>query len=168
MAAHHWVVKLMLYEEPARVPFIVRFPGTIPEGVVDSEHLVSGIDVLPTLCDWVQVDCPPVTGISLKSVMENPKEPGQDFVVSELYPDTENLEMQGRMIRTQQYKYIAFSEGKNPEMLFDLQADPGETNNLAHHSAAHGKLRQHRDRLKAWCEQTDDPFATTPALNQES
>lgn len=168
MAAHRWVVKLMLYEEPTRVPFIVRLPGTVPEGVIDRKHLVSGIDVLPTLCDWAQVDCPPVTGISLKPVIENPEEPGRDALVSELYADTENLELQGRMLRTQQYKYIAFSEGKNPEMLFDLQEDPGETNNLAHNSSAHEKLRQHRDQLKTWCKQIGDPFGITPILNQES
>jgi arylsulfatase A-like enzyme len=51
MTAHCWAIKLMLYEEPLRVPFIVRWPGKIPAGVVDGQHLVSGLDVLPTLCD---------------------------------------------------------------------------------------------------------------------
>ena len=51
MAAHRWMTKLVLYEEPLRVPFIVRWPGKIPAGVVDGQHLVSGLDVLPTLCD---------------------------------------------------------------------------------------------------------------------
>ena len=64
MAAHRWVCKLMLYEEPVRVPFIVRWPGVIPYGVVDAEHLVSGLDVLPTLCSWAGVDFPEVTGTS--------------------------------------------------------------------------------------------------------
>ena len=42
MAAHRWVTKLMLYEEPLRVPFIVRSPGKIPAGAVDGQHLVTG------------------------------------------------------------------------------------------------------------------------------
>jgi len=162
MAAHRWVVKLMLYEEPTRVPFIVRWPGHIPAAVVDDHHLVSGLDVLPTLCDWAGVDYPEVTGISLRPLVENPQQAGRPFLVSELCPDTEDLEMQARMLRTQRYKYLAFSEGQNPEMLFDLEEDPGETRNLALNANGQQELDRHRTLLQEWCIQTDDPF-TLPA-----
>ena len=114
MAAHRWVVKLMLYEEPTRVPFIVRWPGVVPAGAVDDERLVSGVDVLPTLCDYAGVEYPEVTGISLKPLIEDPQAPGRPFLVAELHPDTEHLEMQGRMLRDERYKYIAFSRGRDP------------------------------------------------------
>ena len=41
----------------------------------------------------------------------------------------------GRMIRTARYKYVVFSHGQRPELLFDLETDPGETQNLAYQSA---------------------------------
>ena len=168
MAAHRWVVKLMLYEEPTRVPFMVRWPGQIPAGRVDDTHLVSGLDVLPSLCDWAGVDFPEVTGISLRPLVENPQQAGRPFLVSELCPDTEDLSMQGRMLRTQRYKYIAFSEGQNAEMLFDLEEDPGETQNLALNADARRELDRHRALLRQWCMQTSDPFITTDVLKNAS
>ncbi len=167
MAAHHWVVKLMLYEEPTRVPFILSWPDHIPAATVNDHHLVSALDVLPTLCDWANIDYPDVTGISLRLLIENPQLSGRPFLVSELYPDTENLEMQARMLRTPRHKYIAFSQGQNPEMLFDLQTDPGETQNLAL-NATNPDLPHHRTLLHQWCTQTNDPFLNTPVLSQSS
>ena len=158
MAAHRWVVKLMLYEEPMRVPFIIRWPGVVPAGTVDQQRLVSGVDVLPTLCDCAGVARPAVTGQSLKPLIEDPGDIGRALLVAELCPDTENLAMQGRMLRTRRYKYIAFSQGRDPELLFDLQTDPGETRNLAPDPAMTGELRRHRGLLEAWCAEGGDSF----------
>lgn len=158
MAAHRWVVKLMLYEEPTRVPFIVRWPGVVPAGAVDDERLVSGVDVLPTLCDYAGVEYPEVTGISLKPLIEDPQAPGRPFLVAELHPDTEDLEMQGRMLRDERYKYIAFSRGRDPELLFDLREDPGETRNLVRDPALYTELERCRALLRSWCAQSGDAF----------
>ena len=62
------------------------------------------------------------------------------------------------MLRTRRYKYVAFSEGLNPEMLFDLDSDPGETKNLAYNQALQDELRNHRLLLKQWVKQTKDVF----------
>ena len=158
MAAHRWVVKLMLYEEPLRVPFIARWPGHIPAGHIDDEHLVSGLDVLPTLCDLAAIEYPQVTGMSLKEVIGDPAKSGHPFVVAELYPDTEDLSLEGRMLRTQRYKYIRFSEGQNAEMLFDLENDPGERENLVQKNEKSDVLDEHRALLHQWCAQTKDHF----------
>ena len=50
---------------------------------------------------------------------------------AELAPNMKDKSMRGRAVRTARFKYVGFSWGKNPEMLFDLHADPGETRNLA-------------------------------------
>ena len=120
-----------------------RWPYRIPRGVIDRKHLVSGLDVLPTLCAWASIDFPAVTGTSLRPLIEEPQKTGGPFVVCQLHSDTENLEMQGRMLRTSHYKYVAFSEGRNPEMFFDLEQDPGETHNLVPIATAAAEL----DRL---------------------
>lgn len=157
LAAHRWVVKLMLYEEETRVPFIVRWPGKIPAGAVD-DRLVSGIDVVPSLCDWAGIDCPPVTGTSLSPLVQDADAPGRPFVVTQLYPDTKDLALQGRMLRTPRYKYIAFSHGARPELFFDLENDPGETINLTVDPERRTALDHHRALLRDHCRQTDDPF----------
>ncbi len=158
MAGHHWVTKLSLYEEPARVPFIISMPGTIPGGTVDADRLVSGIDILPTMCDYASIACPEVTGTSLRSLVEDPRKSGRTYLVSEMHPDPKDLDMQARMVRTEEYKYVAFSQGARPEQLFDLQKDPGETRNLADAADTKPILSEHQTLLKQWCQKTSDGF----------
>jgi len=51
---------------------------------MDRNHLVSTLDVLPTLCDYAGIQPPPsVRGESLRAVIEKPEQPGHEFVVSE-------------------------------------------------------------------------------------
>ncbi len=158
MAAHQWVAKLGLYEEPLCVPLILSQPGIIPPGSIDNTHLASGIDILPTMCDYASIPCPEVTGNSLHPVVGHPDLSGTSFLVSELHSDPNDLKMQGRMVRTESYKYVAFSTGKNPEQLFDLNSDPGETRNLSLDANWREELEEHRNLLHQWCEDTDDSF----------
>ena len=62
------------------------------------------------------------------------------------------------MLRTQRYKYTAFSEGTNPEQLFDLQEDPGETTNLALGESHSNLTRDHRQMLTEALAQSADHF----------
>jgi len=121
MDAHRWVTKLMLYEEPLRVPFIVRWPGKIAAGVVDGQHLVSGLDVLPTLCDWAEVYFPQVTGNSLRPLVENPGQEGRSFLISELYPHTEDLKMQGCCYARGASNMWCFSKARPPKCTSTLK-----------------------------------------------
>ncbi len=41
------------------MPFIVRRPGTVPAGVVNSNSVVCGVDLYPTLCSFAGVSLPP-------------------------------------------------------------------------------------------------------------
>ena len=160
MAAHHWVVKLMLYEEPVTVPFIVSFNGVTPAGAADNTHLVCGLDILPTMCDYGRVPLrQDFAGMSLRRLIEKPSLRGREFVVTELQPDTKNPRVRGRMLRTQRYKYIAFSYGENREMLFDIEADPGETRNLAQDPSVRNVLERHRGLLRDWTAENNDEFA---------
>lgn len=160
MAAHHWVVKLMLYENPVSVPLTLSWPGMLPNDVVDRSHLVSGVDMMPTLCDYAGIPAPAgIIGQSLRPVIEDPANPGRPFVVSELHPDTEDLDMAARMLRTAQYKYVAFSMGRNRELLFDMERDPGETRNLAGNPRYTTQLHAHRQWLSDWIRETGDTFS---------
>jgi arylsulfatase A-like enzyme len=163
MAAHHWVTKLTLYEEVVTVPLIISGKG-IPPNSVDKNHLVSSLDILPTLCDYAGIIPPQdIYGISLRPLIENPKLLGRDFLVSELQPDPRHKEMEGRMVRTQRYKYIVFSQGHRSEMLFDLAVDPGETQNLALDTNMQYELERHRVLLQQWLKQTRDNFSILSA-----
>jgi arylsulfatase A-like enzyme len=158
-AGHRWVVKLMLYEEVATVPLVVSWKGVTPAGRADRTHLVSGLDVLPTMCDYAGIGLrDSFEGMSLRPLMEHPELRGHEFVVTELASDSQDLSKTGRMIRTRRHKYIAFSFGARPEMLFDLVSDPGEMNNLALGDSAKAELDRHRELLRRWIAESGDEF----------
>jgi N-acetylgalactosamine-6-sulfatase len=47
--------KRSLYEGGIRMPFIVRRPGHVPAGRIDNESVVTAVDFLPTLCNFVGI-----------------------------------------------------------------------------------------------------------------
>jgi N-acetylgalactosamine-6-sulfatase len=48
-----------LLEGGVRVPFIARWPGTVPAGRVDDAAVLSGVDWLPTVCGLTGIAPPP-------------------------------------------------------------------------------------------------------------
>jgi arylsulfatase A-like enzyme len=155
LGAHHWTGKMMFYDEEAAVPLIVSWKGVTPAGRLDRTHLVSTLDVLPTLCDYAGIQPPPsIRGASLKGVIEKPEQPGHEFVASEMATGAGA----GRsfMIRTKQYKYMLLPGGGRGEMLFDLSADPGEIRNLAADQALASELERHRKLLAEWKKTTEE------------
>lgn len=155
MARHRWVVKLMLWESVVSVPLTLSWPGVIPRGRVRNQ-LASGLDLLPTLCDYAGLPVPAgVVGHSLRGAVESDV-PGRQYVVTELHPDDRDLAFAARIVVSQHHKYAAFSEGRPREVLFDLEADPGETRNLAADPSHAPALAAHRRYLREWVERTMD------------
>ena len=155
-SAHKLEHKSILYEESVRIPFVMSFPGRIPQGAVDNTHLVSnGLDLLPTLCDYARIETPAgLPGRSVRPLAEGKAiKSWRDFVVSE----TEC----GRMVRTDRFKYCLYNSGAHREQLTDLKDDPGEMKNLAETPAFSNVLDQHHRLLGSWVEKTGDTIATT-------
>lgn len=155
LASHRWTGKMMYYEEEAAVPLIVSFKGVTPAGRIDREHLVSALDVLPTICDYAGVKGPAaMRGQSLRPIIEKPQRPGHEYVVSEMARGTER----SFMVRTKRYKYMVFpgTAGEKLEMLFDMQADPGEMKNLAGRAAFGAEMERHRKLLAQWNKLTEE------------
>ena len=154
-------IKLTPYDGAATVPMVWSWPGAIPEGAEDAVHPVSAIDIVPTLCDYAGVPCPPVTGISLRPWIggdTSSTADGREHVVCELAPFRTHPERQARIVRTGRYKYVAYTNGERPEMLFDMQVDPGETKNLAFLAEGAEQVARHRRLLQAWTVGTRDEF----------
>jgi arylsulfatase A-like enzyme len=155
-SAHKLEHKSILYQEAVNIPFIMSFPGRIPRGAVDRTHFVSnGLDLLPTLCDYAGIEVPSGRpGRSLRPPAEGKAvESWRDFVVSE--------SQNGRMLRTDRFKYCLYDSGAHREQLTDLRNDPGEMKNLAEDPVFKEALEQHRQLLKNWVEKTGDKIATT-------
>lgn len=156
MARHRWTQKTLFYDEVARVPFLLSWPGVLPEGKVDTEHLINlGTDLFPTLLDATGSDKPArLKGLSaLPAARGQQDTPKHRFVVSEnnLQPEWDvRGTVSGRMIRTPRYKYVRYSQGANREQLFDMEADPLETVNRVASPEHACVLEEHRRLLEAY------------------
>lgn len=140
---HQMVLKNYLYDEAAKVPLLVSCPGRMLEDRRNRTHLVSGLDVLPTVCDYAGVEAPEhVRGRSLRPLLQGDAVEWREFVPAE-------VQKTGRMIRTAQYKYVTY-EGDPVAQLFDMQSDPGETKNLAADATHADALEAHRKLLRDW------------------
>ncbi len=141
--SHQLEHKSLLYEEAIRIPLIVSYPGRIPEGSVDNNHLVSnGLDLLPTLCDYAAASLPPEpAGLSLRPLLENHPVKWR----KNLYLESEA----GFGIVGQRFKYVLYNDGKgrNDEQLYDRQNDPGETGNHASIPENRAPLERGRELL---------------------
>lgn len=157
-AAHKWAAKLSLYEESSKIPMIVSFPGKISAGRKDDKHLVSQIDILPTMLDFANIQTKiSFAGKSIKNIVEKKPVEWRDYLVVELADYKKDSTRKGRMVRSGDFKYNIFSSGE--EQLFNIGTDPGETENIARNKESEKIRFQCRENLKHWAEKTDDSFA---------
>jgi arylsulfatase A-like enzyme len=140
---HGNVQKWHPYDESLKVPLICALPGRVGEGVRNAEHLVSGLDVVSTFCDYAGVVAPPkVRGLSLRPLLEGRPAEWRQSLVCE-------WQRQGRVVRTPQHKLVTYGD-EAAVQLFDLRADPWETTNLADEASHTEVVRHHRRLLEEW------------------
>jgi len=157
--SHRLRTKNYMYEEATAVPLIICPPGKKSIAAVDKRHLVSGLDILPTMCDYAGLPIPKsFEGVTLRSLVENRNAKletyWRDHLVLEINDKTEV-----RMVRSDRYKYIVYAKGEMREQLFDLDLDPGEMTNLVHQPEMKATIEAHRDMLREWTKQTGDTFS---------
>ncbi|MCY4402499.1 MAG: sulfatase-like hydrolase/transferase [Candidatus Poribacteria bacterium] len=157
--SHQMFQKFALYEESVRVPFIVSCLGdgiTVEKDQFDDTHFVSGVDLLPTVCDYARVDIPEgCQGRSLRPLAEGADISWREFAFIE-------SNYWGRAIVTDEYKFITeyipkvtedfIPPGPDNEQLgliqlFDRQNVPGETVNLAYEPRYQDVIKENRKQL---------------------
>ncbi len=151
MGHHQMVRKNSLYEEAVAVPLIFSLPEQIQQEHIDRKHLVSGLDILPTICDYLEIRTPKnIRGRSVRRILEGKSGRANEFVISEVSSNS------GRMVRTDQYKYVVYKDD-SLEQLFDMRDDPGETRNLAPEAQFASTLKNHRECLQKWEQKLETP-----------
>jgi len=128
---HGLIDKRTMYEESIRVPFIAHCPELFAGGQRRAQ-MVLNVDICPTFLEAAGVDIPEtVQGRSFLPMLTRPDAPGRDafaytYFWERDFPQTPTV----LGVRTDRYKLMRFHGIFDRYELYDLQADPHETNNL--------------------------------------
>jgi arylsulfatase A-like enzyme len=134
--------KLSLYEGGIRVPLIVRWPGTVPVGGVDTTTLFTAIDMFPTLCQIADANLPAdvrFDGEDLSAALHGqPKTARAHPLFWEYgrnaeffgYPAQPTDRSPNLAVRDGRWKLLVNADGSGEE-LYDLDANERETDNVA-------------------------------------
>jgi arylsulfatase A-like enzyme len=139
--------KMFMHEPSIRVPLAVRYPPLIQAGRV-SEKMALDLDIAPTILEMAGLKVPErMQGRSLLPLMQG-REPGEwrkDWLY-QYHDDRYAPRMRG--LRTERYKFVHYFEPPEEFELYDLQADPGELNNLYGDPRYAELTQQLRERLR--------------------
>lgn len=164
--------KRSLYEGGIRVPFIIRWPaGGIPAGKINRKSVVSGADLLPTLCALTQVDVPDAVSERIRGQSMAPAFTGTlDFVRDRpimwewRYKVFNHRWNCSPILAVRDGKWkLLFNPDKSRVELYDMELDPYEERNLAHEHAAIVERLQQMTLVwqRSLPESTFDPEAGT-------
>ena len=175
--------KATLYDPGIEIALLMRGPSGF-EGGKQVDALLINNDFLPTVLDVCDIPIPGnVQGRSMLPLVRGELEGLHDRVFVEQTYHAAYDPLRG--LRTERYKYIRsyeerpfwfppnvdgglskevvrrlgyFDRPRPAEMLFDLEADPIERNNLADDPDYTDLLEGVRATLQRWMEETDDPL----------
>ena len=114
--------KLSTTRGGTHVPFIVRMPGVVPEGVVNDD-LIGFTDLFPTLAEFARIDVPDdlqLDGQSIAPVLYGEDADLRNWLYMWIYRNNDPDGPGGEFARTHRYKY--YHDGR----FYDLSEDPLE------------------------------------------
>jgi arylsulfatase A-like enzyme len=169
LGAHHLFAKEVMFEEAARVPFLIRLPGQ--ERGKRVPQPVSHIDLVPTLLDLLgQPKHPQCAGRSLQPVIHEEALPPENIFI-EWAPNRTKVKKgtslaPRRMIKRavdESTRTVVSSDGwklclrdKDLSELYDLTDDPLETRNLCSDREYASVISRLAGEIHRWQESTND------------
>ncbi len=157
--SHGRQAKLIFYEEAARIPFLMRWPGKIKPGT-KTDALLGTPDIMPTLLTMLGLPVPrAVEGKNLSGA-----------ALGRSNADNEAAHMQGmgataawvdgtewRALRDHEYTYAIYRRDRK-ELLFDNRQDPFQLKNLVDDRAQATRVKHYRELSERWRSHQNDTF----------
>src|SRR5437764_7665605 len=168
LGAHHLFGKETMFEEAARVPFLVRLPAQTRDKTI--QQPVSHIDFVPTLLDLLgQPNHPQCAGKSLLPVINEDAAAGNVFL--EWAPNRTKIKKGTRLARRRMVKRaveestrtLVSPDGwklclrdKDSNELYNLKNDPFETGNLYSDRQYASVISRLAGEVRRWQKSTND------------
>ena len=132
--------KMSLFENSARVPLVIHDPRAKGNGRACA-RTVEIVDLHATLADLCGLDAPKTDGRSLKRLLDAPAAAWDRPAFTQVSRGTPTTTgekrakgqpwFMGRSVRTERYRYTEWDGGRQVAQLYDYDADPNESKNLA-------------------------------------
>lgn len=104
------------YLHSTRTPLIMRWPGHVRAGHVDTSSLISALDLFPTFCEVAGVEVPSdIDGTALTATLAGKVEPNREHVVTVFHETSARQRFEMRCIRNGTFGYIwnAWCDGRS-------------------------------------------------------
>ena len=141
-----------LAEGGIREPFIIRMPGTVPAGVVNTTTAVSTLDLLPTYCALAGIPLPPApfAGENMSDVFSGSTRARNLPLFWEYGTVSGIASPEPKLaIREGDFKFMRDPDGSRREF-YDLAADKNETSNLVANPAHAATVAAMEAKLVRW------------------
>ena len=164
------------YEEAARMPFVIRYPGEVPAGK-RVDDLILNVDFAATLADYAGADAP--EGSQGRSFRDNLRGDTPDDWRTSIYYRywTQHKERPAHIgVRTDRYKLI-FLYGNRLDMtgstdyvsrpsweFYDLQEDPYEDHNAYNDPQYQDIIKKMKKEMMRLRTETGDTDASRPVM----
>lgn len=178
LGEHGFFDKRMMYEEPLRMPFVIRYPKEIPAGTRNRD-IILNTDFASTLADYAGVKAPEKNqGTSFRANLQG--KTGADWRKEMYYRywTHHSIRPAHMGIRNNRYKLMFLygdrlnttgSEEKATAPVWefhDLEVDPKENKNLYGDPAYRDIIREMKIRLLELRKEAGDTDADTPRMKQ--
>ena len=151
---HGLIDKRVAYDASIRVPMLMRCPDAFEGGQV-VEPMVANIDMAPTIMNAMGLATPPhMDGQDAMPLLKDSSTEWRDDFLYVYYWEKNFPQTPTQFaIRNDRYKYITYYGLWDTDELYDLQSDPGETNNLLYDPAMRDVAKRLEKRLYAKMEE---------------
>jgi iduronate 2-sulfatase len=160
--------KMSLFEESARVPLLIVAPQVAKPGAV-AKAPVGLLDLYPTLAELCNVPAPEnLQGQSLIPMLKDASVQGRGWALTQVTRGGSARVPRyfGYTLRTPQWRYTQWDEGRQGCELYDHQTDPSELTNLAESPDHVEIIDQLAKQLHDAVQSTFPPSGETPPLRE--
>jgi len=131
LGSHCLWQKMCMYQEAVHIPFFIKLPKGMNQ-VSQSAEMISFIDVLPTLCDLLELQPPTgMEGVSVRHAILNGEPVERDHIFMQFDGNGARGNFQRAVIKGSHKLIVDMFKDEIFFELYDIEKDRRETNNLA-------------------------------------